>query len=72
MKIEHSVNSVLAASLVINNARLDMTDSPRIPYILWPLAFVLAFIVAYITNAIEKNWRGPKRRRRADWRQTIS
>ena len=47
-----------------------MTDSPRIPYVLWPLAIVLAFIIAYFVNVIEKNWRAPKQRRSADWRRT--
>ena len=45
-----------------------MTDSPRIPYVLWPLAIVLAFLIAYTVNAIERNWRAPKQRRAADWR----
>jgi len=45
-----------------------MTDSPRIPYPLWPLAIVLGFIIAYTANVIEKNWRQPKQRRSADWR----
>jgi hypothetical protein len=45
-----------------------MTDSPRIPYLLWPLAIVFGFILAYIVNAIEKNWHAPKQKRLADWR----
>jgi hypothetical protein len=45
-----------------------MTDSPRIPYLLWPLAIVFAFLIAYTVNRIEENWRTPKQRRLADWR----
>ena len=37
-----------------------MTDSPRIPYLLWPLAIVFAFMIAYTVNVIERNWRTPK------------
>jgi hypothetical protein len=48
-----------------------MTDSPRIPYVLWPLAIVLAFLIAYTVNVIERNWRGPKQRRSADWRAKV-
>jgi hypothetical protein len=45
-----------------------MNDSPRIPYLLWPLAIMLAFTVAYTVDFIEKNWRPPQKRRSADWR----
>jgi hypothetical protein len=45
-----------------------MTDSPRIPYLLWPLAIACAFAIAYAVNVIEKHWHAPRQRRRADWR----
>ncbi|MGC1293804.1 MAG: hypothetical protein WA869_02075 [Alloacidobacterium sp.] len=45
-----------------------MTDSPRIPYLLWPLAILFGFILGYVANVIEKNWRQPKQRRSAGWR----
>jgi hypothetical protein len=45
-----------------------MTDSPRIPYLFWPLAILFAFLIAYTVNVIERNWRTPKQRRLADWR----
>jgi hypothetical protein len=48
--------------------RLMMTDSPRIPYVLWPLALILGFIIAYTVNVIERNWHRPKQSRAADWR----
>jgi len=46
-----------------------MTESPRIPYVLWPLAIIYGFAIAYTVNAVEKRWRAPKQRRRADWRR---
>lgn len=45
-----------------------MTDSPRIPYILWPVAVVVAFALAYIVNMLERNWHRPEQARAADWR----
>jgi|HubBroStandDraft_5_1064220.scaffolds.fasta_scaffold1843465_1 hypothetical protein len=45
-----------------------MTDTPRIPYLLWPLAIVFGLILGYVANVIEKNWRQPKQRRSAGWR----
>ncbi len=48
-----------------------MTDSPRVPYLFWPLAFVLAFVLAYAVNVIEKNFCQPKQRRSADWRTKL-
>ena len=45
-----------------------MTDTPRIPYLLWPLAIVFGFILGFIANVVEKNWRKPKQRRAAGWR----
>ena len=36
--------------------------------VLWPLAIVFAFMIAYTVNVIERNWRTPKQRRLADWR----
>jgi hypothetical protein len=47
-----------------------MTDSPRIPYALWPLAVVFAFVLACIVNVIERNWHRPQQSRPADWRRT--
>jgi hypothetical protein len=52
--------------------RAKMNDSPRIPYVLWPLAIVYGFAVAYTVNMVEKNWRGPRQRRSADWRARLS
>jgi hypothetical protein len=46
-----------------------MTESPRIPYILWPLAIVYAFGIAYTVNVVEKNWCRPQQRRSPDWRR---
>jgi hypothetical protein len=51
-------------------SRLQMTDSPRIPYALWPLAVVFAFVLACIVNVIERNWHRPQQSRSADWRRT--
>lgn len=45
-----------------------MTDTPRIPYLLWPLAIVVGFLLGYVANVIERNWRKPKQRRSAGWR----
>jgi len=47
-----------------------MTDSPRIPYLLWPVAVIFAFALAYIVNALERNWHRPQQSRSADWRRT--
>jgi hypothetical protein len=46
-----------------------MPDSPRIPYVLWPLAIVYGFAIAYSVNVIEKKWHRPKQKRSADWRR---
>jgi hypothetical protein len=69
----HYQNSTLARSGRgdISDVRLNMTDSPRIPYVLWPLAIVYAFALAYTVNVVEKKWRGPKQRRSADWRAKL-
>ena len=48
-----------------------MTNYPRVPYLLWPLAFVFAFVFAHTVNFVEKNFRQPKRRRAADWRAKL-
>jgi len=48
-----------------------MNDSPRIPYVLWPLAIVYGFALAYTVNVVERRWRAPKKRRPADWRAHI-
>ena len=48
-----------------------MTDSPRIPYLLWPVAIVLAFLVACAVNVIERNWKRPPKARPADWRAKL-
>jgi hypothetical protein len=48
-----------------------MTDSPRIPYLFWPLAILFAFIFAYVVNVLERNFRQPKQRRSADWRTKL-
>ena len=48
-----------------------MNDSPRIPYVLWPLAIVYGFAIAYTVNVVERRWRAPKQRRAADWRARI-
>jgi hypothetical protein len=66
MKIEHPVLGVWGH---ISNVRLKMTESPRIPYVLWPVAIVYAFAIAYTVNVIERNWRRPQQRRSPDWRR---
>jgi hypothetical protein len=47
-----------------------MTESPRIPKLLWPPAMLLGFAIAYTVNVIEKRWRAPKQRRPQNWRGT--
>jgi hypothetical protein len=49
--------------------RFKMTDSPRIPYVLWPVAIVYAFAIAHTVNMIERNWHRPQQRRSPDWRR---
>ncbi len=46
-----------------------MTDSPRIPYVLWPVAIVYAFAIAHTVNMIERNWHRLQQRRSPDWRR---
>jgi len=48
-----------------------MTDSPRIPYLLWPMAIVLALLIACVVNLIESNWKRPPKSRPADWRAKL-
>jgi hypothetical protein len=46
-----------------------MSESRRIPYVLWPVAILYGFAIACTVNVIEKKWRPLRQKRRADWRR---
>jgi hypothetical protein len=66
MKIEFPADRVSHHTC---DVRFKMTDSPRIPYVLWPVAIVYAFAIAHTVNMIERNWHRPQQRRSPDWRR---
>jgi len=48
-----------------------MTESPRIPKLLWPPAMLLGVAIGYTVNVIERNWRPLKQRRSQSWRAKL-